>query len=262
MLILELLKAEFPFKKSRNFFLYKIKKVFCHNIKSTRRKSMSFCHSQIKMGKSHISINNVFLVLLQNHIDYSRLRIEIYDTIRCIRMPWHWKLILSHRCHYTCRDARRRVRRDPYRDSHVLLPLSAMGINQSISPLARPPLTTSGRSCGRNSDRGAGTSRSISINPLSHRLLSEREEKRGREVISSSFIEKTRVYAPWTMRVSRSRTLSESWFWCEKWPKCSKIAFFSCTRSWKNISTFISASVRLWLAIATDMRKISIYYYN
>lgn len=62
---------------------------------------------------------------------------------------------------------------------HVFLSLSAMGINQSISPLARPPLTTSGRSCGRNSDRGAGTNRSISINPpLSSTSLREGREAR------------------------------------------------------------------------------------
>lgn len=138
---------------------------------------------------------------------------------------YHWKLILSHHHHHTRRDAWRRVRMGPYRDPHVLLPLSAMGINQSISPLARPPLTTSGRSWGRSSDRGAGTSRSISINPLSHRLLFKREEKRGREVISSSFIEKTRVYAPWTTRVSRSQTISQSWFWCEKWSMWDRILF-------------------------------------
>lgn len=100
------------------------------------------------------------------------------STTSCIRLSWHWKLILSHHRHHTRRNAWRRVRMGPYRDPHVLLLLSAMGINQSISPLARPPLTTSGRSWGRSSDRGDGTSRSISINPLLPPPLQEGGEAR------------------------------------------------------------------------------------
>lgn len=225
---------------------------------------MSFYHSRIKMGRSHISTNNDSLVLLQNHIDYSHSRIEIYDTTRCIRISWHWKLILSHHRRHARRDAWRRVRMGPYRDPHVLLPLSAMGINQSISPLARPPLTTSGRSWGRCSDRGADTSRSISINPLSQRLLFKREEKRGREVISSSFIEKARVYAPWTTRVSRSQTIISYNLDSAKNDPCAAKSHSFLIRAFvkKYFYLYIFFLVCSWLAIAINIRKISICHYN
>lgn len=174
-----------------------------HYIDALRNIGITLLAVVFEEQRFYISTNNTSLLYHFSKL-YWLFPFEIWNPRRALLYIylyalWHWKLILPHRRRYMRRDGR------DVAWEYILIAIRTYCYylhdgDESVYQTSHASLLwqlweEAGEGVATGG-KGAGTSRSISINPLYFGLLSSRREMRKREVerfIPFLFTEKTRV---------------------------------------------------------------------